>query len=71
MNKTIFYTGVLMLFAPFLVFSLISLVSLLVNLEINFGLITLSLCGLAYFIVALYCIVRGINEKSESAKGKK
>ena len=64
MNKTIFYTGISILVAPFLIYGLVLLGITLLSLDINLGVLLGALCGLAYFGVALYLIVRGTTEEN-------
>ncbi len=68
MNKIIFYTGISMLLAPFLLFGLLISVIALISSGISFTEVVFGICGLAYFGVALYCIVRGVNEEDGKKK---
>jgi thiosulfate reductase cytochrome b subunit len=61
MNKSIFYTGIVMLLAPFIlilggivIYWLIQSVSLLSLL--------LGACGISYFVTAIWLIVKGVKE---------
>lgn len=62
MNKSIFYTGVAMLFAPFILGLGATFVYWLLNSGINFLNTLMVFCGLAYFAVAIWLIVKGVKE---------
>ena len=55
MNRESFYVGLGMLFAPVLVY----LVYLLIQSQIDWGLIGLSIVGFAYFGTALFLLIKG------------
>jgi len=55
MNRESFYVGLGMLFAPVLVY----LVYLLIQSQIDWGLIGLSIVGITYFGTALFLLIKG------------
>jgi len=55
MDRESFYVGLGMLFAPVLVY----LVYLLIQSQIDWGLIGLSIVGITYFGTALFLLIKG------------
>jgi hypothetical protein len=55
MNRESFYVGLGMLFAPVLVY----LVYLLIQSQIDWGTIGLSIIGISYFATALFLLIKG------------
>ena len=55
MDRESFYVGLGMLFAPVIVY----LVYLLIQSQINWGLIGLSIVGITYFGTAIFLLIKG------------
>ena len=62
MNKTIFYTGIFMLIAPFLLLTLGLIAFKIMSSGISLTIFVSGICGLIYYGTAVYLIVRGVNE---------
>lgn len=60
MDRESFYAGLGMLFGPFLFY----LIYLLVQAQIDWGLIGLGVLGLAYFGTAIFLLIKGALSES-------